>query len=132
MDQYNIKFMAHKMINEKGIDKVDLSMLDEDTRKIIYESYGDKFSSFLGPSFLSITLKAYGKAKNLDKIKQKLDEEANYAVKEEIFGYALLCYKLLNNEAMIKFLENNYKDKGKDLETSDEKLYEDLVNIIKI
>ena len=132
MDQGNIKFMAHKMINEKGIDKVDLSMLDETIRKMIYESYGDKFFSFLGPSFLSVTLKAYGKAKSHEKIKQKLEEEANYAIKEELFGYALLCYKLLNNEQMIKFLENNYKDKGKDIETNYTNLYEELFNIIKL
>ena len=128
----DIKTIIHKMFSERGIDNVDLSMFDQEQKRDIYENYADMFESYLGPPFLSITVKAYHKAGAFLKIKQRLTREAQKALGDEFFSYSLVCYKLLDDKPMIKFLEENHTNDGKDFKIDYSKLYNELLNLVKI
>lgn len=128
----DIKKLIHKMFSERGIDNVDLTMFDETQKREIYEGYADMFEAHLGPPFLSITLKAYHKAGAFLKLKQRLTKEAQKALSDEFFSYSLVCYKLLDDKPMIKFLEENHAKDGKDFKVDYSKLYNELLELVKI
>lgn len=124
--------VIHSMFSQRGVDNVDLSMFEQDQKKEIYESYADLFDSYLGPPFLSITLKAYHKAGAFLKIKDRLTREAQKALSDEFFSYALMCYKLLDDKPMVKFIEENHSHDGKDFKVDYTSLYNELLEILKV
>lgn len=128
----DISKLIHKMFSERGIENVDLSMFDQNQKREIYETYADKFDAYLGPPFLSITIKAYHNAGAFLKIKERLTKEAQKALSDEFFAYALLCYKLLDDKPMIKFIEENHASDGKDFKVDYSSLYNDLINLVKV
>ena len=119
LDENKLK-MLHNLMREKGIMNVDISMFDEKQRKIIYESYGEKFLMYNGLGFMVNCVISYALAKNLDMTNKKLKEELDYAFTAHDYDYALLCAKLMHDESMISFLKN-YTNQDK---------YEKIFNMI--
>ena len=98
--------MLHNLMREKGIVNVDISMFEERQRKIIYESYGEKFLFYTGMAFMVNCVLSYALAKNKEMMDKKLREELDYAFKAQDYDYALLCSKLLQDRGMIAYLKN--------------------------
>ena len=111
LDENKLK-MLHTLMREKGIMNVDISMFSEQQKKIIYESYGEKFLYYNGIAFMVNCVTSYALAKNKDLMNKKLREELDYAFKAQDYDYALLCAKLLNDAGMISFVKN-YTTKDK-------------------
>ena len=98
--------MLHNLMREKGVINIDISMFDERQRKIIYESYGEKFLFYTGMAFMVNCVLSYALAKNKEMVDKKLREELDYAFKAHDYDYALLCAKLLQDNGMIEFIKN--------------------------
>ena len=98
--------MLHNLMREKGVINVDISMFEERQKKIIYESYGEKFLFYTGMAFMVNCVLSYALAKNKEMIDKKLREELDYAFKAHDYDYALLCAKLLQDNGMIEFIKN--------------------------
>lgn len=98
--------MLHNLMREKGVINVDISMFDEKQRKIIYESYGEKFLYYNGMAFMVNCVLSYALSKNKEIVDKKLREELDYAFKAQDYDYALLCAKLLQDNGMIAFIKN--------------------------
>jgi len=101
--------MLHNLMREKGIVNVDISMFEERQRKIIYESYGEKFLYYNGMAFMVNCVLSYALAKNKEMMDKKLREELDYAFKAQDYDYALLCAKLLQDKGMVAYLKNYTK-----------------------
>ena len=108
LDENKLK-MLHTLMREKGIMNVDISMFSEQQKKIIYESYGEKFLYYNGIAFMVNCVTSYALAKNKDLMNKKLREELDYAFKAQDYDYALLCAKLLNDHGMVEFIKNYTK-----------------------
>ena len=108
LDENKLK-MLHTLMREKGIMNVDISMFSEQQKKIIYESYGEKFLYYNGIAFMVNCVTSYALAKNKDLMNKKLREELDYAFKAQDYDYALLCAKLLNDYGMVGFIKNYTK-----------------------
>lgn len=105
------------LLSQKGIDNVNLDMLPFEQRKSIYEKYGDVFRDEKGRAATYIAVKSFAKAKNFDKIKERLINEIEYSGKEKRFKYCYYCSLLLNNNEMASFFEqfvNECNDKDTD------------------
>lgn len=98
--------MLHNLMREKGVVNVDISMFDEKQRKIVYESYGEKFLYYNGMAFMVNCVLSYALAKNNEMVDKKLREELDYAFKAQDYDYALLCAKLLKDNGLIAFIKN--------------------------
>ncbi|MEK6932244.1 MAG: hypothetical protein AABW56_00420 [Nanoarchaeota archaeon] len=98
--------MLHNLMREKGVINVDVSMFEERQRKIIYESYGEKFLFYSGMAFMVNCVISYALAKNIEMVNKKLREELDYAFKAHDYDYALLCSKLLRDQGMTTYLRN--------------------------
>ena len=104
--------MLHNLMREKGVSNVDISMFNEDQRRRVYESYGEKFLYYNGMAFMVNCVLSYSLAKNNELVDKKLREELDYAFKAQDYDYALLCAKLLKDNGMIAFIKN-YTNKDK-------------------
>ncbi|MEK6907529.1 MAG: hypothetical protein AABW45_03290, partial [Nanoarchaeota archaeon] len=104
LDENKLK-MLHTLMREKGVVNVSTSMFSEQQRKIIYESYAEKYLMFDGLGFMVNCVVSYALAKNINMMDKKLKQEFDYALKQYDYDYALLCAKLLNDNAMIEFLK---------------------------
>ncbi|MBI2670673.1 hypothetical protein HYX18_01690 [Candidatus Woesearchaeota archaeon] len=93
------------LLSKKGIDNVNLDMLLFEQRKEIYEKYADLFKEKKGRTPTYIVVKAYVKAKNLEKIKERLINELESSAIEKKFKYCYYCSLLLNNNEMASFFE---------------------------
>ena len=105
------------LLSQKGIDNVNLDMLPFEQRKNIYEKYGDFFKDEKGRAATYISVKSFSKAKNFDKIKERLIDEIEHAGVEKRFKYCYYCSLLLNNNEMASFFEqfiNECHDKDTD------------------
>lgn len=122
--------LAFKIISEKGIDNVDLSMFGIKAKEI-FEKYGDKFIDQEGAISTVIAVKSFIKAEAFEKAKFKLLKEGCRAIKEKEYNCALLCYMLLGDDAMISFLLSN-KLEAKDPGVDYEELYEKMLSYIKL
>ncbi len=98
--------MLHNLMREKGVINVDINMFDERQRRIIYESYGEKFLYYNGMAFMVNCVLSYALAKNKEMVDKKLREELDYAFKAQDYDYALLCAKLLQDNGMTAFIKN--------------------------
>ena len=105
LDENKLK-MLHNLMREKGISNVDISMFNEDQRKRVYESYGEKFLYYNGMAFMVNCVLSYSLAKNNELVDKKLREELDYAFKAQDYDYALLCAKLLKDNGMVAFIKN--------------------------
>ncbi len=104
LDENKLK-MLHNLMREKGINKVNISMFNEQQKKKVYESYGEKFLIYNGLGFMLNCVISYALAKNRDIVNKKLKQELDYALKQYDYDYALLCAKLMQDEKMIEFLK---------------------------
>jgi hypothetical protein len=93
------------LISQKGIDNVNLDMLPPEKRKEIYEQYGDVFKDEKGRDASYIAVKSYVRANNLDKAKERLISEIDYAARERRFKYCYYCSLLLENNEMASYFE---------------------------
>jgi hypothetical protein len=108
LDENKIKLL-HNLMREKGINNVNTSMFNEQQKKKIYESYGEKFLYYNGLAFMVNCVLSYALAKNKEMAEKKLREELDYAFKSHDYDYALLCSKLLNDKGMTDFLKQYTK-----------------------
>ncbi|MEK6835006.1 MAG: hypothetical protein AABX61_01960 [Nanoarchaeota archaeon] len=111
LDENKLK-MLHTLMREKGVVNVSISMFSEQQKKIIYDSYAEKYLMFNGLGFMVNCVLSYALAKNIEMVNKKLKQELEYALKQYDYEYAFLCTKLLNDEKMIEFLKQ-YDIKGR-------------------
>ena len=123
LDENKLK-MLHTLMREKGVHNVNISMFSEQQRKIIYESYGEKFLFFNGMVFMVNCVVSYALAKNIDMANKKLKQEFDYALKQYDYEYAYLCARLLDDEKMVEFVKQ-YDIKGKY-----DKIFDDVNNFV--
>jgi len=98
------------LLSQKGIDNVNLDMLPEDQKKEIYEKYGDFFTDEKGKSASYIAIKAYARAKNINKVRERLINEIDYAARDKRFKYCYYCSLLLDNNEMAAYFEQFIQD----------------------
>ncbi len=108
LDENKLKLL-HGLMRDKGVDKVNVSMFNEQQQKFIYESYGENFLSYNGLGFMTNCILSYALAKNISMVNKKLQKEIDYALLQKDYDYAILCAKLMDNSEMIKFLEQYSK-----------------------
>lgn len=113
------------LLSQKGIDNVNLEMLPSEQKKEIYEGYAELFKDEYGKNITILIVKAYTKAKNLEKIKERLKKELDRASSEKYYKYCYYCCLLSKDEQMTKFFEQFIND-GKDYDINYTKFYEEL------
>ncbi len=114
-----------RLLSNKGIDNVNLEMLPFDQKKEIYEKYAELFVNEKGKDATYIVVKAYYKANNFNKAKERLVNELKESVKEKKFKYSYYLALLLKDDEMIKFLEQ-FKDDGVDKNINFDHFYTEL------
>jgi len=103
LDENKLKLL-HTLMREKGVNNVNTSMFNDQQKKHIYESYGEKFLYYNGLAFMVNSVISYSLAKNWKMAEKKLREELDYAFNSHDYDYALLCSKLLNDKGMTEFI----------------------------
>ena len=93
------------LLSQKGIENVNLEMLPFEQRKEVYEKYAELFKDESGKDATYITIKAYSKAKNFIKIKERLVNELYKAAEDKKYKYCYYCALLLNDDALTSFFE---------------------------
>ena len=99
-------------MKEKGVNNVNISMFNEQQRKMVYEGYGEQFLVYNGLWFMLNAIVSYSLAKNIGMVEKKLNQELEYAIHAQDYDYALLCARLLQDKAMEEFIKN-YNTTGK-------------------
>ncbi len=124
LDKEQIRKM-HNLMRKNGVHKVNISMFSEQQQKLIYDSYAEQFFSYGGLGFMVNCVIPYALANNLVMVDKKLKQEIDYALKQNDYDYALLCARLLNDNAMVEFLKQyNVTNKY-------DKIFDDLNKFIK-